>query len=129
MIIFEEASEIPEKVWEETDVSEFKARIEGTFKPELVDKLAEEQDEYVDPYDNPAHDPDMDIEAEKAGIAESNERQSEFMHKHQDEPNAYQGEDEDDHVCDELGPQDWDGESGIYRLTCSICGNMSLENI
>lgn len=57
------------------------------------------------------------------GIAESNARQSEFMHEHQDEPNEYHGEDLDDHVCDVSGPQDWDAEEGRYAVTCSVCGD------
>ncbi len=61
---------------------------------------------YMDPYD----------------IGASIERQSDFMAEHQDEPNAYQGEDPDDHKCDDQGPQDWDGATGGYFPTCSICG-------
>lgn len=60
------------------------------------------------------------------GIAESNARQSEFMAEHQDEPNAYGGEDPDDHVCDLDGPQDWDDERGVYRPTCSTCGTFNV---
>ena len=55
-------------------------------------------------------------------IGESNARQSEFMHEHQDEPNVYTGTDPDDHDCDTLGPQDWSENDSQYHMTCSVCG-------
>jgi hypothetical protein len=58
-------------------------------------------------------------------IGEANQRQSDFMHEHQDEPNEYRGEDVDDHVCDDEGPQDWDTDSDTYRPTCSVCESFS----
>ena len=53
-------------------------------------------------------------------IGESNARQSEFMHEHQDELNVYQGEDKDDHECDSTGPLEFDKALG-YVPTCSVC--------
>jgi hypothetical protein len=65
--------------------------------------------------------------AEPHDIAASNARQSEFMEKHQDEPNTYGGEDDDDHECDSKGPLDWDFESDDYVPTCSFCGRFIQE--
>lgn len=63
----------------------------------------------------------------KHDIGEANARQSEFMEKHQDEPNVYQGEDHGDHACNEDGPMECDAVLGIYMPTCTICG--ALENV
>ena len=66
-------------------------------------------------------------QAKDNDIGASNARQSEFMEKHQDEPNTYGGEDDDDHECDSKGPLDWDFESDDYVPTCSFCGRFIQE--
>jgi len=97
MTIIDEASEVPEKVWDsipegvithgDSDPDFMKVRVEGEFP-----------------------------------IAEANQRQSDFMHKHQDEPTEYRGEDLDDHVCDDSGALDFNQATGEYQPTCTICG-------
>ena len=64
--------------------------------------------------------PEPPITAAEYAIEESNARQSEYMAKHQDEPNAYNGSDPDDHTCNYSGPMTM-GEDGAYHPTCSIC--------
>lgn len=55
-------------------------------------------------------------------IAASNARQSEFMHKHQDEPNV-----DNEHDCDCDGPMDWSDKVSNYLPTCSVCGAMEYQ--
>jgi len=96
----EGATVVPDKIWHNSDLNDLKKRVDGEFR--------DFQEEFASPSD----------------IGDSNARQSEFMAEHQDEPNAYRGEDLDDHLCDLDGPQDWNMDTSIYEPTCSICGSM-----
>ena len=58
-------------------------------------------------------------------IGMANARQSEFMAKHQDEPNVYTGTDHGDHECDANGP--WEFVGDTYMPTCSICEQVVEE--
>ena len=75
--------------------------------------------------------------ATRFGITESNTRQSDFMHKHQDEPNVA-GPDETDlvepnapyvHHCDSDGPMEFFDEARGYLPTCTICGEIRSEQV
>jgi len=88
-----EKPKIPEQIYTEDEVQEFK------------DKLAGEN-----------------VPRETHDIGTSNARQSEFMAEHQDEPNVYTGTDKDDHDCDSNGPMEYDPNLPGYEVTCSICG-------
>lgn len=81
--------------------------------------------------------------AEPHDIGTSNARQSEFMHKHQDEPNVAGPEADDlppdfeqkmqasaaklDHECDSDGPMEYNEKTALYAETCIMCGEFSEQ--
>ena len=96
-----ETPDIPKEMWPPEEVEEFKEKLREAV-----------------PIVEGNHPRDLPVEPHDIGT--SNARQSEFMEKHQDEPNVYQGEDHGDHECDRLGPMEFDKALG-YLPTCSIC--------
>ena len=104
-----EKPDIPKEVWPAEDVEEFKEKLRAEVPRKISDMLIVDEAGEVSP--------------EAWDIAASNKRQSEFMARHQDEPN-FDGPEDDDiepiHICNTLGPMEFDKALG-YVSTCNIC--------